>query len=194
MKLLLATNNKHKVKEMTEIFADMDYEIISPKDIGLVLDVDENGTTFAENATIKAKAFCEASGYAALADDSGLVVECLGGEPGVYSARYGGEGLDDAGRTQLLLKNMEGKTDRRAAFVCAIAMVFPDGRLLTSEGECRGNIAQKAYSSRGFGYDPVFVPEGFDKTFTELGAEIKNPISHRGRALAELKKKLEKLV
>ena len=187
MKILIATNNKHKVKEISSIFADTGYEIVSPAQISLKVEAEENGETFAENAMIKAKAFNQASGLTSVADDSGLVVYALNGQPGVYSARYGGEGLDDKGRTALLLKNMENVTDRRAAFVCAIAMVFDDGRMLTAEGRCEGKIIYDPVGKNGFGYDPVFVPDGFDKSFAELSEDEKNKISHRGKALEVLK-------
>ncbi len=191
MKILLATNNKHKIKEITQIFQGTCHTIVTPGELGLVVDVNEDGKTFAENSLKKAQAFCNASGLAAIADDSGLVVKSLGGAPGVHSARYGGEGLNDAGRTQLLLKNMAACFDRRAAFECAISMVFPDGRVITSHGSCEGNIAIQASTNNGFGYDPVFVPTGYNKTFAELSSDIKNSISHRGKALALLQKKLE---
>lgn len=190
MRILIATNNAHKVNEITDIFADTKIEVIAPRDIGLRLDVDEDGTTFAENAMKKARSFCEASGEICVADDSGLTVEALNGAPGVYSARYGGEGLDDKARTALLLHNMSGLEARRAAFVCSIAMVFPDGMTITSQGRCNGRIANEPSGENGFGYDPVFVPEGFDKTFAELSESEKNGISHRGRALAELYRQL----
>lgn len=190
MRILIATNNAHKVKEITDIFADTAIEVISPRDMGLNLDVEENGTTFAENAMKKAVGFCEASGEICVADDSGLTVEALNGEPGVYSARYGGEGLDDKARTALLLHNMSEVENRKAAFVCSIAMVFPDGRTVMAQGRCDGRIAYAPSGENGFGYDPVFVPDGYDKTFAELSESEKNGISHRGRALAELYRQL----
>ena len=193
MKILIATNNKHKVEEISAIFEGTGHEVVSPAMIGLKIDVEEDSDTFAGNAMKKAEGFARASGMTCIADDSGLTVECLGGAPGVYSARYGGEGLDDKGRTQLLLKNMEGKTDRRAAFVCAIAMVFDDGRVLTAEGKCPGTIDFEMKGNGGFGYDPVFIPDGYDKSFSELSQAEKNAISHRGRALAELKTKLAEI-
>ena len=193
MKILIATNNAHKVKEIKEIFADTNYEVICPKDINLKLDVVEDGLTFADNSYKKAYAFCKATGLICIADDSGLQVRCLDNAPGVYSARYGGEGLDDAGRTDLLLKNMTGKTDRYAEFVCAVSMVFPNGKIITAQGKCEGKIALFPSARVGFGYDPVFIPEGYDKTFAELGADIKNSISHRGNALKQLRLKLAEL-
>ena len=190
MKLLTATNNKHKIKEFSEIFENTGIELVSPSSLGLHVEVVEDGDTFAENALKKAQGFRDASGMASVADDSGLVVYELGGAPGVYSARYGGEGLDDKGRTALLLENMKEINDRRAAFVCSIALVTTDGRVITAEGRCEGKICYSPSGENGFGYDPVFVPDGFDRTFAELSADEKNLISHRGRALAELQKKL----
>lgn len=190
MRILIATNNKHKIKEISDIFRGTKIEVVSPADIGIKVEVEEDGVTFAENALKKAEGFCRASGEICIADDSGLTVECLNGAPGVYSARYGGEGLDDKGRTELLLCNMSNSDNRRAAFVCSIAMVFPDGRLEVAEGRCEGNIAYAAEGENGFGYDPVFVPNGYCKTFAQLSEDEKNSISHRGRALAELYKKL----
>lgn len=193
MKILIATNNKHKIKEIKEIFADTGYEIVCPEDINLKVDVLENGTTFAENSYKKANAFCRATGIVSIADDSGLQVRCLDNAPGVYSARYGGEGLDDAGRTELLLQNMQGKTDRYAEFVCAISVVFPNGRLIKAQGKCEGEIALSPSTRVGFGYDPVFIPKGYDKTFAELSSDVKNSVSHRGNALKQLKQKLAEL-
>lgn len=194
MKILIATNNKHKVEEISAIFKGTGAELVSPKDIGLHVDVEEDGTTFAENALKKAEGFRKASGLAVIADDSGLTVEALGGDPGVYSARYGGEGLDDKGRTALLLKNLGDNKNRRAAFVCSIAMLLENGEKITAEGRCEGEIAYAPSGENGFGYDPVFIPAGYEKSFAELSGEEKNKISHRGLALAELKKKIEKIL
>ncbi len=190
MKLLTATNNKHKIKEFSEIFSGSDIELVCPKELDISVEIVEDGKTFAENALKKAMGFRAASGMAAVADDSGLVVYALDGAPGVYSARYGGEGLDDKGRTALLLENMKDITDRRAAFVCSIAMITADGKVITAEGRCEGTISFEPSGENGFGYDPVFAPEGFDRTFAELSADEKNMISHRGRALEELQRKL----
>ena len=194
MKILIATNNKHKVEEISAIFKGTGAELVSPKDIGLHVDVEEDGTTFAENALKKAEGFRKASGLAVIADDSGLTVEALGGDPGVYSARYGGEGLDDKGRTALLLKNLGDNKNRRAAFVCSIAMLLENGEKIMAEGRCEGEIAYAPSGENGFGYDPVFIPKGYEKSFAELSGEEKNKISHRGLALAELKKKIEKIL
>jgi len=164
---------------------------VSPKDLGIHIEVEETGTTFAENAMLKAKAICEAAKLPAIADDSGLCVDALNGGPGVYSARYGGEGLDDKGRYMLLLNSMRGQTTRAAHFACAIACVFPDGDTLTAEGKCHGTIAFAPMGEGGFGYDPVFFVPEYRKTFGQLTAEEKAEISHRGKALSDFAKKLE---
>ena len=191
MRFILASGNKGKLREMREILADMGAELVSQREAGYDLDVEENGDSFLANARIKAKAAVEASGMPCIADDSGLVVDALGGEPGVYSARYGGEGLDDMGRNKLLLKKMEGKEDRTARFECCIVCMFPDGKEIVSFGECRGTLTYEPRGENGFGYDPLFLPEGESLTMAELGSEKKNRISHRARALADFRKKLD---
>ena len=165
--------------------------MISPGDLGIDIEVEETGSTFAENAMLKAEAICEAAKLPAIADDSGLCVDALNGGPGVYSARYGGEGLDDRGRTALLLENMRGQTTRAAHFTCAIACVFPNGDTLSAEGRCDGTIAFAPMGEGGFGYDPVFFVPELAKTFSQLMAEEKNEISHRGRALRLFAQQLE---
>ena len=191
MKYVLATHNPGKLKEMGAILARFGVEVVSPKDLGLTVDVEETGTTFAENAMLKAKAICAAAQLPAIADDSGLCVDALNGGPGVYSARYGGEGLDDRGRYMLLLNNMRGQTTRAAHFACAIACAFPNGDTLTAEGRCDGTIAFAPMGEGGFGYDPVFFYPPLAKTFGQLTAEEKSAISHRGRALESFVGKLE---
>ena len=191
MKYVLATHNPGKLKEMGAILARFGVEVVSPKDLGLTVDVEETGTTFAENAMLKAKAICAAAHLPAIADDSGLCVDALNGGPGVYSARYGGEGLDDRGRYMLLLNNMRGQTTRAAHFACAIACAFPNGDTLTAEGRCDGTIAFAPMGEGGFGYDPVFFVPEKAKTFGQLTAEEKSAISHRGRALESFVGKLE---
>ena len=191
MKYVLATHNPGKLKEMGAILARFGVEVVSPKDLGLTVDVEETGATFAENAMLKAKAICAAAQLPAIADDSGLCVDALNGGPGVYSARYGGEGLDDRGRYMLLLNNMRGQTTRAAHFACAIACAFPNGDTLTAEGRCDGTIAFAPMGEGGFGYDPVFFVPERAKTFGQLTAEEKSAISHRGRALAVFVEKLE---
>lgn len=186
MKVIAATKNPNKVREFLEILPE--FEIITQAEAGVDLDVVEDGKTFAENAQKKAQAIFDATGIAALADDSGLEVFALGGEPGIYSARYGGEGLDDAGRVKLLLDNMECVADelRGAQFVCAIALVTADG-IIRAEGRCEGSILRAPRGENGFGYDPVFYLEEFGKTAAEVTAEEKNAVSHRGKALRALR-------
>lgn len=191
MKFVLATHNPGKLKEMGDILARFGVEVVSPRDLGITVDVEETGTTFAENAMLKAKAICASAKLPAIADDSGLCVDALNGGPGVYSARYGGEGLDDKGRYMLLLNSMRGQPTRAAHFACAIACVFPNGDELTAEGRCDGTIAFAPMGEGGFGYDPVFFVPELKKTFGQLTAEEKSAISHRGRALAVFVEKLE---
>ena len=191
MKFVLATHNPGKLKEMGAILARFGVEVVSPRDLGITVDVEETGTTFAENAMLKAKAICAAAKLPAIADDSGLCVDALNGGPGVYSARYGGEGLDDKGRYMLLLNSMRGQPTRAAHFACAIACAFPNGDELTAEGRCDGTIAFAPMGEGGFGYDPVFFVPELKKTFGQLTAEEKSAISHRGRALAAFVEKLE---
>ena len=190
-KFVLATHNPGKLKEMSDILARFGVEVVSPGDLGITVDVEETGTTFAENAMLKAKAICAAAKLPAIADDSGLCVDALNGGPGVYSARYGGEGLDDKGRYMLLLNNMRGQTTRAAHFTCSIACAFPNGDTLTAEGRCDGSIAFAPMGEGGFGYDPVFFVPEKAKTFGQLTAEEKSAISHRGRALESFVGKLE---
>ena len=191
MKFVLATQNQGKVKEMGSILGRFGIEVVSARELGIDLDVEETGTTFAENAMLKAKAICKAANLPAIADDSGLCVDALNGGPGVYSARYGGEGLDDTGRYRLLLENMRGQTSRKAHFACAICCAFPNGKTITAEGKCHGTIAFAPMGEGGFGYDPVFFVPELAKTFSQLTLEEKNKISHRGRALEDFAKKLE---
>lgn len=191
MKLVLASKNKGKLKEMQAILEELGAEVILQSELGIDVDVDETGTTFAENAFLKAEAVCKASGMAAIADDSGLCVDALQGAPGVYTARYGGEGLDDAGRYRLLLNNMKGLGPRTCHFATAIACVFPDGTVLRAEGECHGTVAYAPMGTDGFGYDPIFFVPNLKKTFAQLTAEEKNAISHRGKALRAFAAKLE---
>ena len=191
MKLVLASKNKKKIAEMNQILGSLGIEVCSQEEAGVNLEVEETGITFEENSLLKAKAVMEHSGMPAIADDSGLCVDALGGAPGVYSARYGGEGLDDAGRTRLLLENMKGQSPRTARFVCVITCCFPNGDVITARGECEGTIAFASIGQGGFGYDPVFFIPGLKKTFAQLEAQEKNAISHRGKALEIFQKKLE---
>ena len=191
MKFVLATHNPGKLREMGGILKDLGVEVVSPATLGIPVDVEETGTTFLENALLKAKAICRAANLPAIADDSGLCVDALNGAPGVYSARYGGEGLDDRGRCMLLLNSLRGATTRAAHFSCAVACAFPNGDTLTAEGRCDGFIAYAPLGDGGFGYDPVFLLPGAGKTFGQLSQEEKSAVSHRGKALKEFAGKLE---
>jgi XTP/dITP diphosphohydrolase len=191
--VVLATRNRGKVRELQGLLAEVLPEavtVLSLDDIGFAGEIEENGTTFEENALIKARAVASL-GYVALADDSGLAVEALDGAPGVFSARYAGEHGDDAANMALLLKHLEGVTDRRAAFVCAFACVFPDGREpIVATGRVEGEILTALQGDGGFGYDPLFYYAPFGRTFAEIGKEEKNSISHRGRAVRECARQL----
>lgn len=189
-KFVLATHNPKKLEELRDILSGLGVEVVSPAGVGVDIEVEETGTTFAENAMLKAQAISAAAKLPAIADDSGLCVDALNGGPGVYSARYGGEGLDDRTRCMLLLNNMRGQTTRAAHFACAIACVFPDGETLTAEGRCDGAISFAPIGTGGFGYDPVFLVPDKGKTFGQLTPEEKHAISHRGKALKEFAEKL----
>ena len=190
MKFVLASHNKGKLAEMQAVLAELGVEVTLPADLGIDVDVEETGETFAENAALKAKAIMAASGLPAIADDSGLCVNWLNGAPGVYSARYGGLDSDEA-RYKLLLNNLRGATDRSAYFHTAIVCAFPNGDVLTAEGECAGTIAYAPQGEGGFGYDPVFFVPQLRKTFAQLTPEEKNAISHRGNALRAFAEKLK---
>ncbi|MCI8690102.1 MAG: XTP/dITP diphosphatase [Oscillibacter sp.] len=189
-KFVLATHNPKKLEELRDILSGLGVEVVSPAGAGVDIEVEETGTTFAENAMLKAQAISAAAKLPAIADDSGLCVDALNGGPGVYSARYGGEDLDDRARCMLLLNNMRGQTTRAAHFACAIACVFPDGETLTAEGRCDGAISFAPIGTGGFGYDPVFLVPDKGKTFGQLTPEEKHAISHRGKALKEFAEKL----
>ena len=190
MKLVLASKNRKKLKEMNEILSALGVEVCLQADVGVDVDVEETGTTFEENSMLKAKAVMKASGLPAVADDSGLCVDALNGGPGVYSARYGGEGLDDTMRYKMLLANMPRGAARTAKFVSVATCCFPNGDILTARGECSGTIAFAPMGTGGFGYDPVFFLPKLKKTFAQLSPEEKNAISHRGKALAAFAEKL----
>lgn len=190
MKFVLASQNKHKLVEMQSILAAHGVEVVLESEIGLHVDVEETGGTFAENAMIKAKAVMEASGLPAIADDSGVCVDALNGAPGVYSARYGGPELDDEGRYRLLLENMRGAKTRAAHFTSCIACVFPNGDAIEAEGVCPGTIAFAPQGDGGFGYDPVFFLPELRKTYAQLTRSEKAAVSHRGKALAVFDGKL----
>ena len=191
MKLVLASKNEKKLAEMNAILSELGVEVCSEAQAGVDVDVEETGTTFEENSLLKARAVMEASGLPAIADDSGLCVDALGGAPGVYSARYGGEGLDDIQRYRLLLENMRGQMPRTARFVSVITCCFPNGDVISARGECPGTIAFAPMGEGGFGYDPVFFVPTLKKTFAQLTAEEKNAISHRGKALEAFQVKLK---
>lgn len=189
MKVILASRNEGKLREMRIILSKYGMDVVSRDDAGIpAFEVEETGTTFEENSYLKAKAIMEASGCPTIADDSGLVVDALGGEPGVYSARYAGEGCTDDDNNELLLRRMESVPDgeRSARFVSVITMLFPDGRKLVAKGTVEGRIDRCLDGERGFGYDPLFIPDGYDRSFGVLSSEIKNSISHRAKALSEL--------
>ena len=192
MKLILASNNQKKVSELRAILADLPVEILTQREAGCNFEVDETGMTFEENAFLKADAAAKATGLAAVADDSGLMVDALSGEPGVYSARYTGtHDATDAERCAFLLRKMGDVDDRSARFVSCICCILPDGRRIETRGECPGVILNAPRGGGGFGYDPVFQPEGFDQSMAELGTEVKNHISHRAKALERFKVKLK---
>ena len=192
MRLILASGNKGKLREFREILEPLGVETVSQAQAGFVLDVEETGSTFEENAYLKAAAICAASGLPAVADDSGLCVKALDWAPGVHSARFGG-GKDwtDEQKYLYLLEKLAGVTDREARFVSCVCCVFPNGDVLRSRGECPGRILPAPEGDGGFGYDPVFAPEGYDASFASLGEDVKNRISHRARALAAFRKELE---
>ncbi|MBR1747723.1 MAG: XTP/dITP diphosphatase [Clostridia bacterium] len=192
MKLVIASNNANKIREIKEILGGFFEEVFTLKDLGLDIEVEETGETFEENALIKAREISRVTGLPALADDSGLCVDCLDGAPGVYSARYAGPGHVDAENNALLLKNMSDKTDRKASFSTVIALVYPDGKYLTVEGKTYGEILHAPEGKSGFGYDPLFFSYDLNKSFGLATPEEKNAVSHRGRALRALEEILQK--
>jgi XTP/dITP diphosphohydrolase len=197
MKLLVATNNPGKVREYEELLAGLPVEITFPAQESLDMDVEETGETFAENARLKATAFAQASGLLTLADDSGLEVDALDGAPGVRSARYAGPGASDADRYRKLLAALENvpQEQRSARFRCVIALAQPGGSLQTADGTCEGEIGFEPRGEYGFGYDPVFVVEGYGgQTLAELLPDVKNRISHRARAAAAIQPLLEQVI
>ena len=198
-KIILASNNLKKIKEIKEILKGLPYEVYSLKDMNIDIEVEEDGLTFEENAKKKAKEIHEyllnkeKSDFIVLSDDSGLEVDCLNGAPGVYSARYAGEHGNDYNNNIKLLEDMKDfkGNDRSARFVCVIAVVFEDGNVKTVRGEVQGRIIEELKTEGGFGYDPLFFYNGFNKTFGEATSEEKNAISHRGNALKKLKEVLD---
>ncbi|MBE7068733.1 MAG: RdgB/HAM1 family non-canonical purine NTP pyrophosphatase [Clostridiales bacterium] len=187
-KLVVATGNAHKLREIADIFTE--YEVVSQKQMGFDVDVEETGTTFVENALIKARVASKALRCIALADDSGLCVDALNGAPGVHSARYCGRHGDDKANRDLLLNNMRNESNRRAFFISAVALVYPDGTELVAEGRTYGNILREEQGEGGFGYDCLFESEDLGKSFGLATAEEKNAVSHRFRALQALRAKM----
>ena len=193
MKVIAATKNKGKIREMQEILSPLDIEVISQQEMGIEVDVEETGDTFEKNALIKARAVAMLCEYTVLADDSGICVEALGGAPGVRSARYAGDDATDSDRVNKLLSEIGDSENRNAKFVTSVAFIYPDGREITAEGEVRGYITKTPEGDNGFGYDPVFFSTELGKTFAMSSDEEKNSVSHRGRALKNLYEKLKKL-
>ena len=193
-KIIFATGNEGKMREVRMILGDLGIQVISMKEAGVTAEADENGTTFEENAIIKAKEIMEKTGEIVLADDSGLEVDALGGEPGIYSARYMGYDTSYHIKNNSLIERLEGKTgeERSARFVCAIAACFPDGRVLTTRGTMEGQIGYEEKGENGFGYDPVFYLPEYQCYSAELSLEEKNKLSHRGKALRLMKEALQR--
>ena len=194
MKVVLASKNKHKLAEISRITEKFGFELVLQSELGVDIDVEETGSTFEENSFLKAEAVMKATGLPALADDSGIAVDALNGEPGIYSARYGfDESLDDRGRLNLLLKNMENVPDgqRQAKFVCVITMVTPDGTTIQARGEIHGELLREARGENGFGYDPIVYYPPAGMTTAEMRPEDKNKVSHRANALHIFYQKLK---
>lgn len=194
MKVVLASKNAHKLKEISKITEKFDMELVLESQVGVDIDVEETGSTFEENSFIKAEAVMKATGLPALADDSGIAVDALNGEPGIYSARYGFDpSLDDWGRLELLLKNTEQVPDssRQAQFVCVITLVTPEGQVIQARGEAHGELLRQPAGEGGFGYDPIFYYPSLGKSFAELSPEEKNQVSHRAQALKLFYEKLK---
>jgi XTP/dITP diphosphohydrolase len=194
--LLIATNNQHKVSEFRRLLGDLPCGLVTPRDVGLELDVVEDGTTFAENAAKKALAFAATSELLSLADDSGIEVEAMDGRPGIYSARYGGAETTDEGRVQLLLQELAGVPDeqRGCRYVAVLAVAWPDGRVEQFEGTCEGRVALEPSGANGFGYDPVFYVPSEGATMAEISSEAKDRISHRGIAVRKATNSLRRAV
>ena len=194
MKVVLASKNRHKLEEISQITQKFDMELVLQSELGVDIDVEETGTTFEENSFLKAQAVMQATGLPALADDSGITVDALNGEPGIYSARYGFDPtLDDWGRLQLLLKNTEQVPDgrRQAQFVCVITLVTPEGQTIQARGEVHGELLRSPAGENGFGYDPIFYYPPYGKTRAQATPEEKNRVSHRAVALKVLYQKLK---
>jgi len=194
MKVVLASKNPHKLVEIRQITDKFGFELVLQSELGVDIDVEETGTTFEENSFLKAEAVMKATGLPAIADDSGIAVDALNGEPGIYSARYGfDDTLDDHGRMMLLLRNTEHVPDgqRQAQFVCVITFITPDGETIQARGEIHGELTREPRGQNGFGYDPIFYYPPLGMTTAELPSEVKNQVSHRGNALRILNEKLK---
>jgi XTP/dITP diphosphohydrolase len=192
--LVIATRNPNKIAEIKDLLADYPIQIKSLDDFGPIPSVEEDGDTFDDNAYKKSSFAAKVIGMPALADDSGLVVEALDGAPGVFSARYAGQSATDEQRYRKLLAEMKGKTNRKAAFECVISIAVPSGPALTYEARCEGLIAEKPAGQNGFGYDPIFYYPPLNKTFAQLTREEKSRVSHRGKALGELRDEFDKVL
>lgn len=191
-KLVVASNNEGKIVEIKRILEALPFEIVSLKDIGLNINVIEDGDTFFENAQKKAVEVCNITNEITLADDSGLCVDALDGKPGIYSARFAGEDATDNQNNIKLLDVLDGITDRTAKFLCSMYVSFPNGGMVCSNGVCNGRIITEAKGIGGFGYDPLFIPDGYDNTFAEIPDSIKNKISHRAKALEGIRTELKR--
>lgn len=190
MKLIIASNNEGKIKEYKEILEPFGYDVISQKEAGIDIEIPETGTSYRENALLKAEGIYKLTKKAVLSDDSGLSIDFLNGGPGLYSARFKPE-LSQEEKNQYILNEMKDTDNRKAKFVCSICFIFENGEKIEVQGICSGKISRKIEGERGFGYDPIFIPDGYDKTFSDIGQEEKNKISHRAIAIKELIEKLK---
>ena len=188
-KIIIASNNKAKIREIRAIIGEQDIELLDLKDIGFTDEITEDGYSIKENAVKKGLSVMKAVGELTIADDSGLEVDAIDGQPGVLSARFSGEGATDESNNRKLLELLSNipMEKRGAQFRCVMALIYPNRKILTAEGICRGRIAYKPIGDKGFGYDPIFIPNGYDKTFSQLGSHVKNQISHRAIALDKMK-------
>ncbi len=195
-KIIFATKNKGKIREINMIMGDSDFEVISMEEAGVLIDIVEDGMTFEENAIIKARRVMEVTDCIVMADDSGLEVDYLDKAPGIYSARFGGENTAYSIKNRMIIDKLEGirDEDRTARFVCVIATVFPDGQVLTSRGTVEGMIIDEERGANGFGYDPIFYVPQYACTTAQMDKELKNEISHRGKALRSMKDKMESYI
>ncbi|MGE5629031.1 MAG: XTP/dITP diphosphatase [Solirubrobacterales bacterium] len=195
MRLIVASNNINKINEIKDILKKLPVEILSMKDAGIGLEIEENGATFIENALIKAKAIHELIPDAmVLSDDSGLSVDVLGGAPGIYSARFSGEHGNDKKNNEKLLTMLKGEINRSARFICAMVLITEKGEEIKVQGEIKGTISEEETGTNGFGYDPIFYLEEYNRTFAEVESEIKNKISHRAKALAKIQHEITEII